>query len=341
MKRQVGVRGYFRTHQGKLQSVAGHRRTINKRETAEITKETVKVDYSNLEDVSNSPESSGWKPCRVQPAKAPFFERLFRKDFDWTSSSDARESDNPAPSCFRRIFVNVGNDGTGKMSVHYDSMTNEENPEKKVKPVKVKIGPYADLTKLGAIEKGRNFGGTDKGWDAFDLNGANLKGCKASGVSWGGANLSNTNFEGSDLSGSHLAGADLQNSILREANLENADLHRSNLAGADLSHANLSGANLSGANLMGVNWEGVKMDGAILLKRENGVFYWPPEYDEYNFYDAAKALGLTNNQMEFLIMSRGIEVRDNVDFSVITENFNPNHHHVVPWAIQNWVPTNR
>jgi hypothetical protein len=47
-------------------------------------------------------------------------------------------------------------------------------------------------------------------------------------------------------------------------------------------------------------------------------------------------MGLTDAQMEFLVISKAIEVRENKTLEVVDKNFNPSKHHVVPWAVQNW-----
>lgn len=336
------VKGHFRNINGKMVSVKGHNRF--RRGSAEtVEKEIIDVDYSKVHDLADAPAPRGWWPTRVKPAEAPFFERLFRRDCIYTySKGEETHITGVTPEAakgtgFRKIFIDIRENGEGKMRVEHDLTLDDEGNDIS-KTIKVKIGPYADLTKLGEIEKGRFFG-IPSHYEKLDLHGVNLQGCKAPGVSWSGAVLRNSNFEGANLEGANLIRADAQKSVFRQANLRHAMLCEANLNGCDLSGADLSGANLASTSLLGVNWQGVKMNNVVLaLKNEKRGTIERAEYDQHSFYVAAEKFGLTENQMEFLISSKGVEVRDNEDLSIVTEDFDPHEHHIPPWVFQNWIP---
>ena len=343
MKYGHSVRGHFRYVNGRMVPVKGHNRFRKGSSPQKIEKEIVDVDYSRVRDLVDGPAPRDWWPTRVKPVEAPFFQRLLRRDCIHTySKGDETHIAGVTPELakgtgFRKIFIDINTNGEGKMRVEHD-LTLDKEGNKVPKITKIKVGPYADLTKLGEIEQGRFFG-IPGHYEKLDLHSVNLQGCKAPGVSWSGAVLRSSNFEGAHLEGINLIRADAQKSIFRQANLRYSMLCEANLNGCDLSGADLSGANLASASLWGVNWQGVRMNNVILaFKNESRGTIERAEYDQYSFYDAAKKFGLTENQMEFLISSKGIEVRDNENLSIVTEDFDPEKHHIPPWAFQNWVP---
>lgn len=60
-----------------------------------------------------------------------------------------------------------------------------------------------------------------------------------------------------------------------------------------------------------------------------------PSYGRYSLGDALKESGLTEKQFEFLVLSGGIEVRDNVTMKKISSGFDQEKHHVPPWTFSN------
>jgi hypothetical protein len=46
---------------------------------------------------------------------------------------------------------------------------------------------------------------------------------------------------------------------------------------------------------------------------------------------------MSNNQFEFMVLSGAVEVRNNIDASVVASQFDPDRHHVPIWSVANTI----
>ena len=333
MGKKYSVKPHLRRmSNGTFTKVVGHSRSLRRGHVVmgdEFKPVTTTANYSNLLDVADGAPPSEWVPSRKKPNHG-FIKKLFKKDH--------YESFNGNEGVSRRVRVNIGSDGEGTLDVTYErtSVSGEFYDDRQRS---IPIGPGANLdgsSLSGDVAKGFKRGNSPP----LDLNSINLAGCNARNVSFDGANLARSNFHSGNLSGADLSKCNLSGAVFRDANLSDSYLNKANLSGADLTGANINGARLTGTDLRGVNWKGVKMENVILSVNENT----PDDnaiYDQINFHDAADQMGLSDSQIGFLISSKALEVRDNETLNLVIEDFDASKHHVVPWAVQNWVPLDK
>lgn len=331
MAKRYSVQSHYRRmSNGRYTQVGAHSRSSQARSYMSMGEPlepiTATADYSNLLDVANGTPSSEWVPSRKK-SKHGFMRTLFKKDY--------YESFNSREGVSRKVRTNIGDNGEGTLDVTYERTSiSGDFYDDRQRSIPIGPGVNLDDSSLGGdIAQGFKRGDSLP----LDLNSVNLSGCSAKKVSFDGANLARSNFHSADLSGADLSRCDLSGTVLREANLSQSYLNDADLRGADLSGANMNGARLMGADLRGVNWKGIKMENVILSVDKSDPKI-NVKYDQINFHDAADQMGLSDQQMGFLISSNALEVRDNETLSLVTKDFDASKHHVVPWAVQNWIP---
>lgn len=323
MRRRHNVKGHYRRNpsSGNMYYVNNHSRQSMLQQLQHFEHKTTRANFSKIKDVVMDDTVSEWVSTRQ--TKEGLLSRMFSRDKGVRMENGVGRT--------RTIKTDIGANGEGVVKFVISGWPKDDI-------VDVKIGPGAEIVNIEPLSASH-----DDTWTPTnpkhiaDLSSINLNYCTAPNLDLGGMNFARSNMEGGTFLGTDFSACDLRQVRFKDAMLKDADLRLSDLSGADMSGADLSGANLLGANLTGVNWKGVNLDGAIIgpdkISSELAA-----EYDKYDFYETAEALGLSEKQLEFLIVSKVVEVRDNETHALVESDFDPAKHHVPAWVVQNWIP---
>lgn len=188
----------------------------------------------------------------------------------------------------------------------------------------------------------------------INMEGANLVGAHFHSANFAGGNLRNTvwqhcclgrfNFEDADLEGADFKSSNLFNfgNLIPEGDLHGsfrgANLHNVNFTNSDLTKCDLTGCDLRSANLekakLPQNLSGIVItDNQFENLSQPEDKPWKYQYEQISFENAAKMIGLSENQLEFLVISGGVKVRDNKKGRRVTSDFDPDLHHIPIWEI--------
>lgn len=319
MARKISVKSHLRRQHrnGKTYWVQNH---VRKGKVSQKDPPiTTSSNFSGLREGLKNQLDSTWISTRSVEEDG-FFESIFKKKTNHVTM-ESSESDKS-----QTISVKVDETGQGEAVFVVSRWPEDEK-------VAIKIAPHTDLSGIEVLSTDYVNDWTPASLDDIpDFTSVNLGYCTAPKVNFSNMNFSRSNMEGGIFLDAKFTGANLSQVRFHGAMLKGADLRFTDLSGADLSNADLSDAKLLVSNLTGVNWKGVNLSGAVIATGiSDGALY-----DKYDFYQAAKELKLTEKQIEFLITSKAIEVRDNQTLDIVEEGFDPEKHHIPAWVIQNW-----
>lgn len=183
-----------------------------------------------------------------------------------------------------------------------------------------------------------------------------FSGADMRGATLGFSTLVEINFTGANFEGSTFGNP-------RRATIQKCDFSKANFSKADVRGVDFAdrptdvwpeevyhvdGSSTEGSDLTGVNWDGALTDGMVLGRVKNVQFYdsdgesvneddvWSEAvFDKYGFSEAVEAIGVSESQFEFLVLSGVIEVRDYTNHKKVTSGFDPKEDYVPAWAVQN------
>lgn len=161
-----------------------------------------------------------------------------------------------------------------------------------------------------------------------------------------GAQMEGTiSFEGSWMESVRGANQDYSNANFR--NTQFADNEgRSDMSGSNFSGANFTGAIIGNTNVKRSNWAGADTSDLQIFPDATSVAVLSApdrpvqdqsnnSYEHYSFEEVAKDKGYSDKQIEFLVLSGVIEVRNNHSKLKENKNIHPDHHHIPVWSVQN------
>lgn len=182
-----------------------------------------------------------------------------------------------------------------------------------------------------------------------DLSNTDLSGVKLSKSKLVGCNLSKTNlsfaliadsfikdcnFSRSNFDEAFIYGSIIQNCNFSDVKSMPPKMTRNEIVDSNLKGANFQGLFISHSKLTGNTWgaNNIRTTSPEVNKGIPFVFD-QCEFEQYGFHDAAKTLGLSDRQFEFVVVSGALEVRDGTNHDVVTKGFDPENQYIPVWTI--------
>lgn len=155
-------------------------------------------------------------------------------------------------------------------------------------------------------------------------------------------------FTRGDFRHSNLICAEVTDCTFERTYFEKVEARQANFSGSQgrlsFARCNLRQADFTGIDLNvtfqqtpvhEATWNNSSIDFRLLGAHEYAQF--EPFYENYSFEEAIQqntANGLTDRRFEFMVLSGIVEVRDNSTMKKVTSGFDPDKHHIPPWAYE-------
>lgn len=155
-----------------------------------------------------------------------------------------------------------------------------------------------------------------------DFSAANISGSDLSDTKWIKVRLGKTNATNINLS----------NSVLEDVSFGYVDF-----SGSIFENTDCGNAKFAACDLRGIYWGGAKTRHMTIGAGGSGRLLVPlSQVDTPSFADAAKQMNVSLKQLEYLVVSKAIEVRDR-NGKIVTSNFDEKNHYIPQWAIDNYI----
>ena len=179
----------------------------------------------------------------------------------------------------------------------------------------------------------------------------NLSHKNLSGFTFEAVTVDSVNFEGADLSettwNAKIFSWNNQKNSHTSIIWRNCNFNGANLTAMQNDKIIISFCTLQQTNFENVNFENLSfygendLTGATLNSTQFSTIKDKSKivYEQNTFTQAAKQLKLDDKKFEFLVLSKVINVYDNLTQNLVTAEFNPSEHHVPDWEIKSVLRT--